>query len=240
MLLQRLLRVGREIARPPASRAAAAATSSALSARRASPVGVAGDELARVRPSRDGRRRGPSGAAERRDRAGRADLLLGERAQGHHPAAREERGVHLEGGVLGGGADERHRALLHVRQERVLLRLVEAVDLVDEQDGALAVHAAPVLGRAATISRMSFTPASTALNGTKTAPVRLAMMRASVVLPVPGGPQRMSEGTWSRLDGPAQGAARAEHVLLPDEVLQRARAHAARRAACPPSSFSAA
>ena len=50
---------------------------------------------------------------------------------------------------------------------------------------------------AATISRISFTPPSTALNPTNSAPVRFATMRARVVLPVPGGPHRMSEGTWS-------------------------------------------
>ena len=50
---------------------------------------------------------------------------------------------------------------------------------------------------AATISRISFTPPSTAEKGTKTAPVRSATMCASVVFPVPGGPQRMSDGTWS-------------------------------------------
>ena len=49
----------------------------------------------------------------------------------------------------------------------------------------------------ATVSRMSFTPERTADSDTKAAPVARATIRASVVLPVPGGPQRMSEGTWS-------------------------------------------
>ena len=43
---------------------------------------------------------------------------------------------------------------------------------------------------------MSLMPAITALKGTNRARVASAMMRASVVLPVPGGPQRTSE--WSR------------------------------------------
>jgi hypothetical protein len=42
-------------------------------------------------------------------------------------------------------------------------------------------------------SRISFTPASTALMARKWARVVLAMMRAKVVLPVPGGPNRMME-----------------------------------------------
>jgi len=46
----------------------------------------------------------------------------------------------------------------------------------------------------ATASRMSFTPADTADIWTKAAFVAPASSRARVVFPVPGGPQRMSEG----------------------------------------------
>ncbi len=53
--------------------------------------------------------------------------------------ARQQRVVHLEGRVFGGRADERHQPLLDERQERILLRLVEAVHLVDEQDGVAAM-----------------------------------------------------------------------------------------------------
>ena len=45
-------------------------------------------------------------------------------------------GVHLEVRVLGGRADERDEPVLDTRQQRVLLRLVEPVDLVEEEDGA--------------------------------------------------------------------------------------------------------
>ena len=48
--------------------------------------------------------------------------------------------------VLGGGADERYCAVLDVGQDDVLLRLVEAVYFVHEQDGCLPVHPAPVAG----------------------------------------------------------------------------------------------
>ena len=59
--------------------------------------------------------------------------LAPERAQDVGAHAREQRVVELEGRVLRGGADEDHLARLHVRQEGVLLRLVEAVRLVDEE-----------------------------------------------------------------------------------------------------------
>jgi hypothetical protein len=74
-------------------------------------------------------------------------LRLAEAPQHEHPRPREQRGVHLERGVLGRRADEDDGARLDVREERVLLRLVEAVNLVDEDDRALAARTARRLGR---------------------------------------------------------------------------------------------
>ena len=75
-------------------------------------------------PARVGQR-----AAEEPD-----DLVFRQPLQHEHLAAREKRAVHLERRVLRGRADEDDAALLDEREERVLLRLVEAVDLVDEDD----------------------------------------------------------------------------------------------------------
>jgi hypothetical protein len=61
-------------------------------------------------------------------------LPLGQRLQFVDLRAREEGRVDLEVRVLGRRADQRQRPLLDRRQERVLLRLVEAVDLVEEED----------------------------------------------------------------------------------------------------------
>ncbi len=62
--------------------------------------------------------------------------LRRERLEAVELAAADERRVDLEVRVLGGGADQRDDAVLDRRQERVLLRLVEAMDLVDEEDRA--------------------------------------------------------------------------------------------------------
>ena len=75
----------------------------------------------------------------------RRDLVVGERLEAPHPHPRQERGIHLEVGVLGRRADEGDRPVLDVWQQRVLLGLVEAVDLVEEQDGAGAVEGEAVL-----------------------------------------------------------------------------------------------
>jgi hypothetical protein len=80
------------------------------------------------------------------DRLGaRQELLDGiavERAEDEDAGTRQERRVELEGRVLGRCADQRHRPVFHDRQEGILLGAVEAVDLVDEEERALAGLAA--------------------------------------------------------------------------------------------------
>ena len=63
-------------------------------------------------------------------------LLVRQRLELDHGAAGDEGGVDLEVGVLGRRPDQRHEPALDPGQERVLLALVEAVDLVEEEDRA--------------------------------------------------------------------------------------------------------
>ena len=51
------------------------------------------------------------------------------------------------------------------------------------------------------------------------------MMRASVVLPVPGGPQRMIDCSRSRSIASRSGLPGREQLLLADELVERARPH---------------
>ena len=53
--------------------------------------------------------------------------------------ARQQRVVHFERRILGGRADEGHQTLFDVRQKGILLRLVEAMNLIHEQDGVAAM-----------------------------------------------------------------------------------------------------
>ena len=64
------------------------------------------------------------------------DVVARQRVQLVDLRAREQRGVDLEVRVLGRRADQRDQALLDRGQQHVLLGLVEAVDLVEEEDGA--------------------------------------------------------------------------------------------------------
>ena len=58
-------------------------------------------------------------------------------------------------------------------------------------------------------------PASTALNDTNSASVTSAIARASVVLPVPGGPQRITDWSASRTIASRSGRPGANSVSWP-------------------------
>ena len=114
-----------------------------------------------------------------------------EAAQHQHLRARQQRAVQLERRVLCRRADENDGAVLHHRQERILLAAVEAMDLVDEEQRPLP-HAA-ALRAASNVFFRSATPVNTADNCSKCSLNAVDSSRAIVVLPVPGGPQRMIE-----------------------------------------------
>ncbi len=69
-----------------------------------------------------------------------------ERLESEQCRTAPQRWVDLEERILRRRADQRERAVLDRRQQRVLLRLAEAVDLVEEQDRALAALAEPLTG----------------------------------------------------------------------------------------------
>ena len=131
--------------------------------------------------------------------------LVGERALHQRPQvfgskglepeerrAAEQRRGQREVRVLGRRADEHEQPVFDVREERVLLGLVEPVHLVEEQDRPWPRSPSRFRARSTT-SRTSFTPALTALIGSNALSVAPAMRRAIVVLPVPGGPHRITE-----------------------------------------------
>src|SRR5262249_4064378 len=145
--------------------------------------------------------------AESAEAAGQhgADGLTVQRRQAEQEGAGQQRRVDLEVRVLRGGADQDQHALLDPRQEGVLLGPVEAVDLVEEEDRPLAGRAPPgkriVPGRSwagrrrarSPTSRPSSPPAVTADRVSKALAVAPATSRAVVVLPVPGGPHRITD-----------------------------------------------
>src|SRR3546814_20329120 len=83
------------------------------------------------------------------ERTGRVDV---EGVEPEQRGARQQRRVHLEEGVLGGRADEGDEAALDDGEQGVMLRLAEAVHLVEEQDRALAPL--PPIGRESSRERV--------------------------------------------------------------------------------------
>ena len=67
-----------------------------------------------------------------------ADVVVGQRFQAQQQRPRQQRRDDREERVLGGRGDEREPAVLDRREQHVLLRLGEAVHLVEEEQGTLA------------------------------------------------------------------------------------------------------
>ena len=62
-------------------------------------------------------------------------ILLFQSLQNKHPAPGQKRAVDLKGRILRGGPDQDDAAPLHIGEERILLGLVEPVDLIHEKHG---------------------------------------------------------------------------------------------------------
>ena len=73
-------------------------------------------------------------------------LLQGQQTKNARPG--QQRIVHLKIRVLGSCADQNDGAVLHRRQQRILLRLVKAVNLINEQHGAHIIQAKIFFGGA--------------------------------------------------------------------------------------------
>jgi hypothetical protein len=97
-------------------------------------AGIAGDFLQHVIGRRQIHLAQPALAISKRAPQQQNNLLLSQRLEHINPAAREQRGINLEGRILGCGPDQPDIPFLDMRQERILLRLIEAMNLVDEHD----------------------------------------------------------------------------------------------------------
>ena len=152
------------------------------------------------------------------------NLFFGERFEHIDAAARQQRAVDFERRIFGRGSDQPNAAFFHVRQEGILLRFVEAVNFVDEDDGARAVLAGAIgiahdlldfldaREHGGELDEVGFGHA-----GDDFGERRLARARRS--------PEDHRRGIVA-LDLHAQRFARADELLLPDEFIECARAHA--------------
>ena len=158
--------------------------------------------------------------APEQDETGR----LRQRLELENLRARGERAVDEEERIVRGGADQRDRAVLDVRQQNVLLGLVEAVDLVDEEDGFLAA------GPAALPGGFEERPQDRHVGQHAAGPLEAAAGRPGDDLGERGfaAAGRAVEDDAAEavgLDRAAQQLAGAEDVFLADDFLQRLRTH---------------
>jgi hypothetical protein len=124
---------------PPA--AASSATSSRMpSARRASPFARRVIAFRRLSVNRSPLAPSPRSDVGQRVAQQAFKVALRQPLEHDDATAGEQRGVELERRVFGRRADEHDVAALDVGQEGVLLGAIEAVDLVDEEQRALALR----------------------------------------------------------------------------------------------------
>ena len=144
------------------------------------------------------------------------------------PQARQERGVDLEVGVLGRGADEGHDAVLDVRQQGILLGLVEAMDLIDEEDAGRATAVDPLPrpchGGAHLLdaARRGREDVEGRVHGLRQQPCQRRLARSRRT------PEHHRDEAPA-LDHAAQGAALADERLLAHELGQAGGAHPGRQ-----------
>ena len=155
------------------------------------------------------------------------ELRVRQLVEPHDAHAREQGMVDLEEGILRRRADEDEPAILDVGQQHILLALVEAVDLVDEYDCAALVVAARLIRLLddapqvadARRDRIELLERAVRHRGNHLRERRLARARRSVE----------DDGRdLVHLDHAAQEVAAPDRLLLADELVKIARAHAAR------------
>ena len=154
----------------------------------------------------------------------RHNLRHGKRAQRIHSRPREQRRDDFEGRILRRGADQDDVAAFHIRQEGVLLCLIESVNLVHEENRA-AAHAPQALRIGH--HRLDFLdPAQHRAERNKLAARRARDQVGQRRLPYPGRTPQDDRGEFVAFDLAAQRFIRTQNVILSDVIVQAVRAHA--------------
>src|SRR6266704_1728104 len=154
-------------------------------------------------------------------------VLVVQRLENEDPAPRQQRTRQLEGRILRRRTDEREDAVLDPGEKRVLLRLVEPMDLVAEEDRALPLVLQPLLGLSDDFahSRDAFGHRGKRLE------VPVDVIRDDLGERSFAGPRRAPEDARSQVPPADQITERfpgTEEVLLTEELLERLGAHARR------------
>ena len=187
--------------------------------------GVVAERHAAVRPERAGQ---PALLVGERPAHDRADLLVGQGLEPPDAHPREQRRVDLEVGVLRRRADQGDRAVLDVGQQGILLGLVEAMDLVEEQHAPGAVEVQPLLRLGDRGADVGHAGHDRGQRGEVRADLTRQQPRQARLAGPRRPPQQQRRQVAAR-DAPAERAALADEVRLPDELVEVPGAHARRQ-----------
>jgi len=144
------------------------------------------------------------------------EIVVVEAAQHKDLGARQQRADQLKGRVLGRGTDEDHRAVFDIGQKGVLLGAVETVDLVDEEQGAVA-HLAALLGRVEHLAQIG----DAGENGRERLENEFGAVRQQTRNRRLAAARRAPQdhrGDWPLRHHAADRPLRAQQMILPDDV----------------------
>jgi len=139
--------------------------------------------------------------------------------------AGNQRGIDVEVRVVSSGADKANSALFEVRKEDVLLSLVEAVNLINEEESALV----PQFGISASLFdlRSNFRDIGfDSVQGFETRTGRIGDYPGKGGLSGAGWAVKYERGEAVGLDGPAEKFSFSEDMLLSGDLGEGERAHA--------------
>ena len=160
-----------------------------------------------------------------------SDVLIRESLELNDARTGYQRRIHLEKRILRRGADKHDRAVFHGMKQRVLLASVETVNLVDEKDGAHSVENKPLFGRgdfSAKIGNRAADRGNLDEGGLRAFGDDVRDARFSRSRRAEEDNRRKGIGC----DGRKKPASRTNRMLLPCQLIKRARAHANRKRRC--------
>ncbi len=143
-------------------------------------------------------------------------------------AAADQGAVHRKVGVLRGSANEDNRAILHMRQEGILLRFIKAVHFIDKENGALLHRFLALAGIADSLADICHS-GEDGIDRDKMAPRGIRNHHGQGRFPRPRWAIENERRELVGFNGPPQETAWSEDVFLANKLTQGARSHACRQ-----------